>query len=90
MKQNGEARPWIAQNETDRVSLRRIGCRQVAQTTRTGAGPDGPPAGESSSLPGRPDATARESRAWSRGELERDSERVGPAVRAGPGSAGRR
>jgi len=70
MKVNGPESPWIGQKEIRRVSLRRMGWRQVEQRTRTGAGPDGAPAGDSSSPPSRPDATARGSRAWIRGEKE--------------------
>ncbi len=86
MKVNGRDKPWLGQYDMRRTSLRRIGWRQVEQTTRTGAGPDGAPAGFSSSLPSRPDAGARESRAWIRGE--RDEDRVGPACN-GPTGRGR-
>ena len=78
MNVNGCDSPCIGQKEIDRTSFRRIGWRQVEQTTRTGAGPDGAPAGDPSSPPGRPDVTARGSRAWFRGENEgEESVRIG-------------
>jgi hypothetical protein len=70
MKVNGREKPWIGQKVIRRVSLRRMGWRQVEQGTRTGTGPDGAPVGGPSSPPSRPDATARGSRAQFRGETE--------------------